>query len=400
MPEILILGAGKIGRGFIAHLAHRSGWKVSFADAAPGLISALQHAGRYRVDIAGRPEASEWVPVHDACTLTETERLAAVIARADLLACAVGAGNLRALAQAVAPALIERAAMRTPLDWLILENADQPAKLIREELLRAAAGQEPASTWLQQGLGLVETQVLRSGMPHDASIAAADPLAVKMHNWWTLPADKDAFRAALPAITGLQPRGEFAHELRRKLYTFNGLNGPISYLGWINGYSLLDQAARSSELEPLLRQVQEESAHGLIREYGFDPLEHAAFQRIAWDKYRDSALADQIERNARDSARKLGAHERLIGPAALCLKHGRQPLGYAIAAAAAVRYRGSDDPGTRSVQDTLASTGMAGVLAQHSGLGEGSELARLIIAADARQAWRLRPEHAHGGTTT
>ena len=393
MPEILILGAGKIGRGFIGHLAHRSGWRVSFADAAAGLCAQLSAAGRYRIDIAGHADQPEYIPVAAACALSDAPALAALVARCDLLACAVGAPNLVALATALAPALAARAQVNpAALDWLILENADKPAQTLRTTL-QAQAPQ--AAVWLGERLGLVETQVLRSGMPADPAVAAREPLAVKMHDWWTLPADADAFRGVIPAIQGLEVRHHFEHELTRKIYTFNGLNGPISYLGWINGYRLMDQAACAPELQQLLRTIHEESAHGLIAEFGFDPREHQAFQRIAWAKYRDPALGDAIERNARDAARKLAPRERLLGPAALCGKHGRPPLAYATAIAAALHYAGSDDPGTRSVQECLAAQGVAGTLARFCGITAQDPLTLLIITA-ARDRSYLHPRTAEG----
>jgi mannitol-1-phosphate 5-dehydrogenase len=383
MPEILIHGAGKIGRGFIAHLAHRSGWQVSFTDASVPLISALTAAGRYRIDIAGRPALTEYIPVRSACALSQQRELESLVARCDLMACAVGAGNLSALAKALAPALRSRA-RGGALDWLILENADKPAETIRRTLLENAP---EISAWLTTSLGLVETQVLRSGMPAEASVAATEPLAVRMHDWWTLPADRDAFRQAIPAITGLEPRSHFEHELTRKIYTFNGLNGPISFLGWINGYRLMHEAACASELQETLTTIHQESAHGLLGEFGFEAKEHAAFQAIAWNKYRDPALNDGIERNARDSARKLSSRERLLGPAALCLKHGREPVAYASAIAAAIRYEGSDDAGTMAVKACLAEGGVVAVLERFCSLTPEHPLSRLIIAADSRRAY-------------
>jgi mannitol-1-phosphate 5-dehydrogenase len=383
MPEILVCGAGKIGRGFIGQLFHRAGWSVRFVDGVAAVVDGLNRERRYRVDIAGRPELTEYIPVAGACRLDDAAALAAAVARADLIACAVGAPNLAGLAKALAPAL-RRRDLAKPLDWLICENADKPAETLRKTLLEGA---EPAlAEFVASRLGLVETQVLRSGMPADPEIAAREPLAVKMHDWWTLPCDAEAFRGAIPQVEGLRPRANFGNELTRKIYTFNGLNGPISFLGWANGYRVLHEAARAEALQPLLRGVAEESGHGLIREFGFDPEEHRAFQRIAWEKYRDASLADAIERNARDSARKLGARERLLGPATLCLKHGREPVAYAAAIAAAIAYDGSDDAGTRAVRETLAREGAAGVLARHCGLAPDAPLARLVLDAWTRRA--------------
>lgn len=323
------------------------------------------------MDVAGRPDATERIFVQDALVLTDPS-LAAAVARADLIACAVGASNLAAVANALAAHLPARLA-RGPLDWLICENADQPAATLRQALGGLAG--------LADRLGLIETQVLRSGMDADPAVLAVDPLAVKVSDWWTLPCDADAFRGPVPAIPGLSPRRHFGNELLRKIYTFNGLNGPIAYLGWTRGHRLMDRAANDPALQDLLRQVHAESAHGLLAAYGFDPVEHAAFQQIAWDKYRNPALADAIERNARDSARKLGVRERLVGPALLALEHGRSPRGYAAAIAAALAYDGSDDAGTRQVRAAVAAGGPALALERCAGLPGSHPLVALVAAA-------------------
>ena len=382
MPEVLICGAGKIGRGFLGQLLHRGGYGLHFLDGAPAVVELLNREKRYRVDIAGRPDATEYIPVLSAHTLDDARGALKVLSRVDLMCCAVGAPNLAPLAKTLAPLLRQRGLART-LDWLICENADGPAKTILAALLEGA---DPAFTeFCNTRLGLVETQVLRTGMPADAEIARSEPLALKMHDWWTLPCDADAFRGPIPKVEGLQPKHNFGNELTRKIYTFNGLNGPISYLGYANGYRVLHESANAPELQSLLAQIREESAHGLVAEFGFEREEHLRFQQLAWHKYRDPALADAIERNARDNARKLGPRERLLGPAQLSLKHGRPPVGYAAAIAAAIAYDGSDDAGTRQVRELAASSGVDAVLAKFCGLSADSELARLVSAAYARR---------------
>ena len=384
MPNALIFGAGKIGRGFLGQLLHRSGYALCFVDGAPAVVELLNRERRYRIDIAGRAGSTEYIPVAGAYALSDASGIAEAVASADLLGCAVGAPNLAALAKTVALALRKRD-LAKPLDWLICENADQPSKTILNALLENADA--PFAEFCTHRLGLVETQVLRTGMPADPEIARREPLALKMHDWWTLPCDADAFRGPLPKIEGLQPRKNFGNELKRKIYTFNGLNGPISYLGFANGYRILHEAANAAELQPLLKSVMEESAHGLIHEFDFDADEHRRFQQLAWDKYRDVALADAIERNARDSARKLGPRERLIGPASLCIKHGRPPHGYAAAIAAAIDYDGSEDPGTRQVRELAAREGAGAVLKKFCGLNEDTELSRLASHAYEKKAY-------------
>lgn len=375
--EILIIGAGKIGRGFIAHLFYRSGYKLWFVDASKEVVDRLNGEKRYRVDIAGESrDTTEWIPLEGACTPDEGEKMAAMISRVNILATSVGAANIEDTAQCVKTALL--AAGRTrPLNWLICENANDPAKKIRAVLLRGA---DPAwEAFVHTQLGLVETQILRTGMNARAEVLAAEPLALRMQDWWTLPLDGDAFIGPVPDVTGLRARSHFGHELLRKLYTFNGTNAPIAYVGWANGYRILHESALA--YPRFFQQIQEEAAHGLVHEFGYDREEQQAFAAIAMKKYTDPALHDQIERNARDSKRKLAREERLAGPALLCLRHGRTPLAYATAIAAAYAYSGSDDAGTREVQAVVEQAGIEAAVTRFSSIDGSSPLYRLVLEA-------------------
>lgn len=371
----LICGAGRIGRGFLGQLLHRSGYNLFFLDYSESVVRLLNEARHYRVDIAGRPGGTEYIPVQRAFSMHEAQELEPILDSVSLLISSVGAPNIPGLVNFLRP-LLERRDHTQWLNWLICENADHPAQTIRTLLAdQASAG---FKKFCQDRLGLVETQILRTGMSADAELLAREPLALRMQDWWTLPADAEAFRGGMPEINGLQPKPHFENELMRKVFTFNGLNGPIAYLGYQHGYQILHEAALDPELQELLRQILDESGHGLVREFGFDLAEHRQFQELAWNKYRNPELNDQIERNAKDLGRKLGPHERLIGPATFCLKHGRPPLAYATAVAAAIHYTGSNDSSTLAVQKTLQTQGVDGVLKNYCQVSPASELGLLI----------------------
>lgn len=375
--EVLIIGAGKIGRGFIAHLFSRSGYKIWLLDADKATVKRLNREKRYRVDLAGEPhDRTEYIAIEEAFALEDREKVAKVLATVPMVASSVGAANLEKVAGYVRE-LLHHTGRKETLNWLICENATHPARKMKEVLLQNAA---PAfAEFVETKLGLVETQVLRTGMSAKPEVSRKEPLALRMQDWWTLPLDQDAFVGPVPAVEGFSPRTGFANELTRKLYTFNGTNGPIAYVGWANGYNVLHEAALA--YPDYFREIQEESAFGLIGEFGLDEKEQRAFMALALKKYTDPALNDQIERNAQDARRKLGKEERLLGPALLCLKHGKLPYAYARAIAAAYDYDGSDDEGTREVREAVRQRGIEAAIRQYSSLDESSPLYALVLEA-------------------
>ena len=46
---IVIWGAGKIGRGFVADLFYSAGYRLLLVDASEALVTQLREAGRYTV---------------------------------------------------------------------------------------------------------------------------------------------------------------------------------------------------------------------------------------------------------------------------------------------------------------------------------------------------------------
>jgi len=373
--QVLIIGAGKIGRGFIAHLFYRSGYKIWLLDTSKKVVDLLNTEKKYRIDIAGESkDTTEYISIEEAFTLDDEPKLAKLIGNIDIIATSVGATNIESVARYLKNKLI--ATQRTrPLNWIICENASSPAKKIKEMLLENA---DPAFTeFVRSKLGLIETQVLRTGMEGREDVLIKEPLALRMQDWWTLPLDKDAFIGVIPEIEGFRPRSNFSNELVRKLYTFNGTNAPIAYIGWANGYKILHEAALA--YPQLFAEIQEESAHGMIHEFGVDEKEQREFMALAMKKYTDPALNDKIERNANDTKRKLGKDERLVGPASLCLKHGRVPFAYAKAIAAAYAYNGSTDPGTRQVQETVNQRGIEHAIKKYSSIDELSGLYNFVL---------------------
>ena len=374
MKRALICGAGKIGRGFVGQLLYQSGYELYFLDADVELVDLLNRRGGYRVEIAGRPELGEDIPVAGAFILQPNPALSQLIETTPVIFSCVGAQHITALAEFMQP-LLEARRATTSINWFICENASGPAALIGQ-VLRAGAN-TALKTFLDKGLGLVETQVLRTGMEGNST----DRLEVRMQDWWSLPADADAISGSPPVIKGLQLRSNFRHELTRKLYTFNGLNGPLAYVGYAKGYRFLHEVAGDPTLADFFETIQQEASHGLIAEFGFDPAEQKIFGAIAWEKYRNPALQDTLVRNGRDTARKLRPDERLVGPACLCLKHGRQPVAYAAAIAAAIQYSGSTDVGTQQVQTCLQEQGIEGVLRRFCQLESSTVLACMVQEA-------------------
>jgi mannitol-1-phosphate 5-dehydrogenase len=157
---------------------------------------------------------------------------------------------------------------------------------------------------------------------------------------WTLPLDGDALLTAVD-VQGFEPKPDFKRELTRKLFTYNCVNAVVCYVGHLKGYAWLSDAALDESIADLALQAGLESSMALVAAFGFDAEEQRDWCHRALAKYQDETIRDPIERNARDPVRKLGANERLLGPANLCIEHSLPHDALSVGIAAALRYPGA-----------------------------------------------------------
>lgn len=379
-PLALIFGAGKVGRGFLGHLLSRSGYQLWFVDRDTSLVARLEAARRYPVLVMQSPprpvvvEGVRAIPAGDGDAVSERFAQAAVVVTA------VGGAHLPDVARQIARGVERRwgAALEAPLDILIGENYYRPAELLRQAIRQHLA--LPVCPYFDRWIGLVELQILCTCVEPTPELAGEDPPWVRVQDEWRLPADADAFKGGLPPIAGLQPVANFQVGLERKLYTYNAANAAIAYAGFLKKYALLADAANDPQILALARGVCAESGAALVRCHGFDPDEQRAFAEGCLAKYQDRAIVDPVERNARDPLRKLGRHDRLVGPACLCLEYGIAPEHLATAIAAALHYNPAADPAAQRLQQRLQCEGLPEVLEDVCGIDPQGELGAKIRA--------------------
>jgi len=248
--QAVVFGAGKIARGFIAHLLALSGYAVTFVEKSPELVAALRRRGRYTVEIMGAPEKSMVIEGFGVLACGETEAIAARVAAASVIFVSIGGPNLPEMA----PLLAEGLRRRTEgVNVILCENYFQPGQWLRRLIAERLAPVE--AQWCAKNVGVVETMVLRSVIEPPPDLQHRDPLALKAQDMWELPADKQAFVGPVPSILGLAPKENFQGGLVRKLFTYNAINAVISYIGRLKGYELLSDAANDPQLEAVARKL-------------------------------------------------------------------------------------------------------------------------------------------------
>lgn len=375
-PVALVIGAGRIGRGFIAHLLHESGWDLVFADASESLVEGLGRQGSYKIHILGGEASSATIAGFGVCHIDSPE-FDRHWAAADLVFTAVGGRNLDPLADRLAKAFATVGAGHGATKNIVTcENWDQPAKQLRTRILEQLPTE--LSSRFGADVGVADGVVMRISVDPPKG-DAIDELDVWTNDYWELPVDAAHLRGHLPEVRGLRLLPSFGSFLTRKIYTNNASNAVIAYNGYHCGYELTADAARSPEIAPLLDRAYKELNAMCVAEFGVEETEQAEFAQKAREKYSNPLIVDPLTRHARDPMRKLGPRDRLIGPARLCIKHGITPKALVRTIVAALRYDSPSDPTAPELQSLIADDGVGGALTAVCELDPDEPLYQLIL---------------------
>lgn len=365
-----VFGAGKTGRGFAAHLAHKGGYGIILVDKDASLIEHLGMAGKYTVEVLGAPALN--CTIHPEKVFHIDGDWISDFIHTRLIFVSVFGNNLEALSKPFARGLaawLEKNS-GTYLNIITCENFLNAANWLREKISLHLNAREQEE--LNRRVGFSEAIVLST------CLAANYPesLTVRAQNFFELPCDGDALKGEWPRVRGLKPLPNFGRQLQRKIFTYNCINAVITYLGAEKGYTQLYEAGNDPEILVHARRAALETSQAQVREYGFDRDEQRKWVDAAFSKFADKDIPDPIERNGADPVRKLGVNDRLVGPALLATKHGIVAEGLTGAIIAAFHFH--DKKPDYSIAHTIREKGLDHVLQQICGLSPGGKLFTML----------------------
>ena len=365
-PTVVILGAGRIGRGFVADLFAAAGYRLVLVDQSAELVAALRAEGRYTVVCAENAERrhDHVITGYETYTTGQHTEITRAVATADLLAVAVFPDAFGTVAQSLLPGLAQRRQERpdAALDILLCANLSHAAAHFRAALDAAAA--EEMRAYLDDRVGLVESLVMRMVADPPAAEREREPLLVWTNGLAQFPVDGRAFRGLVPDVPGLRTVNDMRAEETRKLYTYNMCHAALAYLGSLRGYEFTVDCLADPWVRNEAEAALDEISRALQAEYGFAPDEMARWNAGVIAQTDNPTLGDRVARHGADPRRKLKRSDRLVGPALLARAQGIPPVHLVRAIAAAFCFRNPDDPGAVYVRERVAAVGLAAAVVE------------------------------------
>lgn len=382
MRTIIIWGAGRIGRGFVADIfSQAQGFKIVFVDIDRALVSQLSAARRYTIAAAGSDGINEKVfgAPFEAVHTSDMARLSALFREPQLLLdIAVHEPKLNEVADMLAPLIALRAETGLPMDVMMNVNMHRPDERFNELMLERLSS--VAQEYFRSNVGVTGIFAMCISPPTPDWLRAKDSLALWNNGWETQTVSRQAFRCPPPVAPRLYLTDDIAREETRKLYTLNMSHALLSYLGLPLGLKTSYEALKNEKIRPILDGALLEASCGLIHRFGFNESKMAAWREKIIALLDNPYMEDGLQRLGADSRRKLGHSDRLVGPALLALEAGKEPVCLAKAIRAGFAYT-NEDEGTRAVRSFYEARGLSAALTEFCGLSESHPLHRLVTGS-------------------
>jgi mannitol-1-phosphate 5-dehydrogenase len=313
--EILIIGAGAIGRGFLPWCFRGS--RLTFVDSNPAIVKAMQEQRRYRTYRA-REGQLDVLDVSVDAVFTPTD-FRATQAR-DWTAAFISVGPRHA---AMAAAILR--GYKGPV--ILCENDPATVKLVEH-----AAGSDRVY--------FAVPDVITSNTAPDR-LLAEDALSVVTEDGVLF---LDAAAGAFPGDYKALPAGELIlTQWTAKLFLHNTPHCVAAYLGALVGVRYLHEAMAIREIDAIVSGAMTEMLNSLKLRWEIPHafLEWYADKELA--RFRNTLLCDPIARVAREPLRKLETDGRLIGAAQVCLASGFIPRNLLSGIASALLFSSDVD---------------------------------------------------------
>jgi mannitol-1-phosphate 5-dehydrogenase len=322
--QIVIFGAGKIGRSFIGQLFGCSGYQVVFIDIDPGIITSLNLQKTYRVIIKEEKEEEIVVPNISAISVLESAKVIQAISNTGILAVSVGKNVLLQIIPIIAKGLQNRFQFNPgfPLDIILAENMRSASRFFYERLSKEL----PQNFPLDNFIGLVETSIGKMVPLVPSNELKRDPLILYTERYNTLILDTKGFKNSIPEVEGLAPKNNIKAWVDRKAFIHNLGHATAAYYGYfkIPTAIYLYEVLQDLSVLEFTRNVMLQSAKSLLNAYPNDFTEIDLNNHIddLLIRFQNKALLDTVFRIGMDLVRKLGSGDRFLGSINLALKYG------------------------------------------------------------------------------
>lgn len=382
MNKAIVVGAGKIGRGFVGMELERAGYHVLFVDMNEDIVNEIRRRGEYVVSVLDADRVETTVRNISAMSSLDPalpERFADE--ELSLVCTSVGQTALAKVAPMIAAGISRRqaAGVAKPLNVIAVENAMNGSSQLKAHVYARLAPE--TIRYADAAVGFPNCAVDRIVPPGGPGARAVDVAVEKYFEW---DVDRKGLKAPLLPVDGMSLVDNLDAFLERKIFTLNGPNAVTACYGWIKGCETINEALEDSAIYEVVWGMMEECGRMLSLRHGFSEEEMSDYRSKVMRRFRNPYILDSVARVAREPIRKLSPNDRIIAPFNYAKSYGLPVECYRVGIACVLSYDNPDDAQSVKLQEMISGHGPRGALELVSGIPAESQDA-LDIEAEYRR---------------
>lgn len=315
MSNVVIIGAGRTGRGYIARQISLRENSLVFIDKNEELVRNLREQKELEIYYYGNLSKKTKITRYQAYQ-SDTEDAKNAIAQADYIFTSVGEQNLIEVGKLIKSTLKMRD-LNKKQRIITGENGISPKQKLLEVLT-------------EEEYEISEAIIFCTTNPKNKIDILSEELDF-------IPYDIVPLSSELP-FRNFVAEEKFHDLLQRKIYTYNCLSACISYLGDCMGYENYGQAANDPFILSTMTKLKNQLTKALSKKYSIEEDEQDHFGNMAIKKFTNMEIEDSVARNARNAKRKLGPEERILAPLKILQQNGQDTNILCLIAAAAMCF--------------------------------------------------------------
>jgi mannitol-1-phosphate 5-dehydrogenase len=369
----LIIGAGCIGRGFIAEILDKSGWDISFVNRSRKTVNELNFKGGYNIVYPNYDFSKKWISVKEAICIEDLKLFSSLVMRADIIFISVGASNLSNVAKLMEQPLNERLKKRKEaINIIVCENMRQSSEVFKSAInsQRLFKGENPYG---------VASAIIYRKVRHNEALGKEEPLSLLSGTVNTIPVDSKGLISPV-TIKGIKPVNNIKAYEESKLYIGNASHAAAAYLGNIYGYNYIHESADNPNIMEVVEGIYEESSIAIKKKYGFIPNVRGEdrFDYLVKD-FKQKNFPDPLTQVCREPIRKITPGERFVGGVRLVESENGDCSPFAKAIAAVLMYDYDKDEEAVRLQQRIRYEGVKWVLENITKINKEEKLFRIIL---------------------
>lgn len=367
MPKIIIVGAGRLGKGFIGETFNKSGWDISFLDKDLRVVEELNKNGSYHVTVHRHDRIEErTVSNYKAYTYENTDKLTEDIVNADVIALVVYPEDFNHAIDKIADALIVRIGANPDknLDILCLTNKNNLMEGFNKLFLEKLKTKNNID-WFNNHVSLRDTIIRRS-------TDADDNISLQVRTTAVLSLlIQSPLLVSLKDVEWMEECQNLALLKELKVFLVNGPHVTAAFAGYLKGYKTINETAADRECLRLIAKVRKEIYEGILKGYAISKEE---LDKLSIFPKAKGEMEDYITRVAFDPIRKLGRNDRLTAIALVCLEQGIEPEGIAQSIANGFAYDYEHDHNAVAIQNYIKVKGIDNAIVKYCGIEHSTPL--------------------------